>query len=104
MVVLVKKTLPDLLPLFLPRDFQKGNIQTPDQLIAGKVAGVSITSNGGAPGAGSTIRIRGGASLNASNDPLIVIDGVPVDNNGISGAANPLSLINPLTTLSLSIF
>lgn len=76
-------------------DFQEGNITTPEQLIAGKVAGVQITPSGGAPGAGSQIRIRGGASLNASNDPLIVIDGVPVDNNGISGTANPLSLINP---------
>ncbi len=54
-----------------------------------------ITSNGGAPGSGSTIRIRGGASLNASNDPLIVIDGVPVDNGGISGTANALAMINP---------
>jgi iron complex outermembrane receptor protein len=77
------------------KDFQKGNITTPEQLIAGKVAGVQITSNGGAPGSGSTIRIRGGASLNASNNPLIVIDGVPIDNNGISGAANALALINP---------
>jgi iron complex outermembrane receptor protein len=63
-------------------------------MIAGKVAGVSIVSNGGRPGAGSTIRIRGGSSLNASNDPLIVVDGVPLDNNGINGAANPLSFIN----------
>ncbi len=77
------------------KDFQKGAIVTPEQLIAGKVAGVQITSNGGAPGAGSTIRIRGGASLNASNDPLIVIDGVPIANGGISGSANALSLINP---------
>lgn len=77
------------------KDFVKGAIQTPEQLIAGKVAGVQITPNSGAPGSGSRIRIRGGASLNASNDPLIVIDGVPVDNGGISGAANPLNLINP---------
>ena len=77
------------------KDFQKGAITTPEQLIAGKVAGVSITNNGGAPGAGSTIRIRGGSSLNASNDPLIVLDGVPLDNGGISGASNPLALINP---------
>ncbi len=56
-------------------------------LIQGKVAGVQITTGGGAPGEVSTIRIRGGSSLNASNDPLIVIDGVPVDNQGISGAA-----------------
>jgi TonB-dependent starch-binding outer membrane protein SusC len=77
------------------KDFQKGNITTPEQLIAGKVAGVSVTSNGGSPGAGSTIRIRGGASLNASNDPLIVIDGVPISTTNIYGASNPLSLINP---------
>jgi iron complex outermembrane receptor protein len=76
-------------------DFQQGAITTPEQLISGKIAGVAITSNSGAPGAGSTIRIRGGASLNASNDPLIVIDGVPVSNSSISGAANPLNLINP---------
>lgn len=77
------------------KDFNKGAITTPEQLIAGKVAGVQITSNGGAPGAGSTIRIRGGASLNASNDPLIVIDGVPIANGGIAGSANALALINP---------
>ncbi len=75
-------------------DFQKGAIQSPEQLIAGKVAGVQISSNGGAPGAGSRIRIRGGASLNASNDPLIVIDGVPVDG-GVAGSVNALNLINP---------
>jgi iron complex outermembrane receptor protein len=77
------------------KDFVKGALQTPEQLIAGKVAGVQISSNGGAPGAGSRIRIRGGASLNASNDPLIVIDGVPVDNGGVAGSTNPLNLINP---------
>ncbi|MEO1449858.1 MAG: SusC/RagA family TonB-linked outer membrane protein, partial [Bacteroidota bacterium] len=75
--------------------FIEGNVATPEQLINGKVAGVQITPNGGAPGSGSRIRIRGGASINASNDPLIVIDGVPVDNGTINGAANPLSLINP---------
>ena len=77
------------------KDFQKGVITTPDALIAGKVAGVQITSGGGSPGQGSTIRIRGASSLSASNDPLIVIDGIPVDNGGIAGSPNPLSLINP---------
>ncbi|RVU01358.1 TonB-dependent receptor [Mucilaginibacter limnophilus] len=77
------------------RDFQKAVVSSPEQLIAGKVAGVSVISNGGQPGAGSQIRIRGGASLSATNNPLIVIDGVPLSDNGISGAANPLSLINP---------
>ncbi|MBA9077825.1 SusC/RagA family TonB-linked outer membrane protein [Rufibacter quisquiliarum] len=85
------------------KDFQKGNVTTPEQLITGKVAGVQITSNGGQPGAGSTIRIRGGASLNASNDPLFVIDGVPLTGYGISGATNPLSLINPNDIESMTI-
>jgi TonB-linked SusC/RagA family outer membrane protein len=90
-----KKDLTGAVSVISSKDFVKGQITSPEQLIAGKVAGVQITSNGGAPGAGSTIRIRGGASLNASNDPLIVIDGVPLDNGGVSGSANPLSLINP---------
>ena len=76
-------------------DFVKGNIATADQLIQGKLAGVQIISNGGAPGAGSQIRIRGGSSLSASNDPLIVLDGVPLDNAEIKGSSNILSSINP---------
>lgn len=90
-----KKDLTGAISTISSKDFVKGPITTPEQLIAGKVAGVQINSNSGQPGAGSRIRIRGGTSLNASNDPLIVIDGVPVDNNGIAGAPNPLSLINP---------
>lgn len=76
-------------------DFVKGQNTTPEQLIQGKVAGVQITSNGGDPGSGSRIRIRGGASLNASNDPLIVIDGVPIENTTVAGSGNPLNFINP---------
>ncbi|MGV3527771.1 MAG: SusC/RagA family TonB-linked outer membrane protein [Flavisolibacter sp.] len=90
-----KKDLTGSVTAVTARDFNKGAITTPEQLISGKVAGVQIVSNGGAPGAGSTIRIRGGASLNASNDPLIVIDGVPISNDGIAGTANALALINP---------
>ena len=77
------------------KDFQKGSITTPEQMLPGKVAGVSITSNSGQPGAGSTIRIRGGSSLSASNDPLYVIDGVPLEGGTVSGASNPMSFINP---------
>ncbi|ULB35951.1 TonB-dependent receptor [Proteiniphilum propionicum] len=77
------------------KDFQKGMITDPASLISGKVAGVQITSNGGRAGGGATIRIRGGASLNASNDPLIVIDGMPVETGVISGSSNALSMINP---------
>jgi iron complex outermembrane receptor protein len=90
-----KKDLTGSIVSVSSKDFLAGNITTPDQLITGKVAGVQITPNGGSPGSGSTIRIRGGSSLNASNDPLFVIDGVPVDNGGIGGSPNPLSLINP---------
>lgn len=90
-----KKDLTGSITSITAKDFDKGAITTPEQLISGKVSGVQITSNGGAPGSGSVIRIRGGASLNASNDPLIVIDGVPVDNSGIAGVADALSLINP---------
>lgn len=77
------------------KDFNEGSINSADQLIQGKASGVQIATNSGAPGAGATIRIRGGSSLTALNDPLIVIDGVPVDNQGISGASNALALINP---------
>lgn len=78
------------------KDFNAGLISSPEQLINGKVSGVQIMSNSGSPTAGSTIRVRGGASLNASNDPLIVLDGVPLEMGGISGnTGNFLSLINP---------
>ncbi len=76
-------------------DFNKGSITSPEELVMGKIAGVQITTGGGAPGSGSTIRIRGGSSLSASNDPLFVIDGVPVDSDDISGMRNPLNTINP---------
>ncbi len=76
-------------------DINKGAIASPEQLLVGKVAGVQVTTGGGAPGTGSTIRIRGGASLNANNDPLIVIDGVPIDKNNLAGSRNPLNLVNP---------
>ena len=76
-------------------DFNRGAITSPQELVIGKIAGVQITNAGGAPGAGVTIRIRGGSSLSASNDPLIVIDGVPVDNEGVAGMRNPLNTIQP---------
>ncbi len=77
------------------RDFNKGAITSPQELLVGKTAGVVITTAGGAPGSGATIRVRGGSSLRASNDPLIIIDGVPIDNNYISGSSNILSFVNP---------
>ena len=78
-----------------PDSKNKGLVVNPQDMLAGKVAGVNITSNDGTPGGGAQIRVRGGSSLNASNDPLIVIDGVAMDNNGVKGLANPLSMVNP---------
>ena len=75
--------------------FNQGAVVAPEQLIAGKSAGVQITPGGGAPGQGGTIRIRGGSSLSASNDPLIVVDGVPLDQRGVAGSRNALNSINP---------
>lgn len=77
------------------KDFNAGAISSPQDLLVGKASGVQITNAGGAPGAGATIRIRGGSSMSASNDPLIVIDGVPMDNGVVSGMQNPLNSINP---------
>ncbi|MEX2234042.1 MAG: TonB-dependent receptor [Cyclobacteriaceae bacterium] len=77
------------------RDFNKGVLTSPQDLIIGKFAGVSVTSNSGAPGSGATIRIRGGSSLTASNDPLIVIDGYPIGNTSAGGIANSLAALNP---------
>lgn len=86
------------------KDFNKGVISSPEELINGKIAGVQITNNGGSPNAGTTIRVRGGASLNASNDPLIVLDGVPMEvGGGVEGSGNFLSLINPNDIESMTI-
>lgn len=84
-------------------DFNEGAITSPEELFRGKTAGVSVTSNDGAPGSGATIRIRGGSSLSASNDPLYVIDGVPLDGSGVSGMRSPLNTINPNDIESISI-
>ena len=78
-----------------PDDFNKGLRTTAQDALVGKVPGVNVVASSGAPGAGATIRIRSGASLSASNDPLIVVDGVPVDNSTIEGGGNVIGGINP---------
>ncbi len=78
-----------------PDEMNKGLVTNAQDMLSGKIAGVNIATSGGSPGEGAAIRIRGGSSLNASNDPLIVIDGLAMDNNGIQGVSNPLSLVNP---------
>ena len=84
-------------------DFNSGKIVSSDELLAGKVAGLVITNNGGNPDSAPNIRIRGGASLNASNNPLIVIDGVPLDIVSPAGVSNPFTLINPNDIASFSV-
>ena len=85
-----------------PDEMNKGLVANAQDMLAGKIAGVSVTNAGGTPGGGATIRIRGGSSLNASNDPLIVIDGLAMDNNGVKGLSNPLSMVNPADIESMS--
>ncbi len=80
---------------FKPDEMSKGITTNPQDMIMGKIAGVSVISNDGTPGGGASIRIRGGSSLTASNEPLIVIDGLAIDNYGVKGLANPLSMVNP---------
>ncbi|MBS9464242.1 SusC/RagA family TonB-linked outer membrane protein [Flagellimonas sp. 389] len=90
------------------KELNQGFIASPQDLLIGKAAGVNITTNGGAPGSGSQIRIRGGSSLDASNDPLIIIDGVPLDSPGLdeqrnSGSRNVFDFVNPNDISSFSI-
>jgi TonB-linked SusC/RagA family outer membrane protein len=85
------------------KDFNRGTITSPQELLVGKAAGVITSTLGGAAGAGTQIRIRGGSSVSANNDPLIVIDNMPLESSGISGMANPLSTINPNDIESITI-
>ena len=90
-----KEDLTGSVAVISSKDFNKGAVVSTDQLIRGKVAGVTITDNGGSPDSAPNIRIRGGASLNADNNPLIVIDGIPLGSQNPAGVNNPLSLVNP---------
>jgi iron complex outermembrane receptor protein len=99
-----KKDLTGSVAVVTDKDFNNGLVSSPEQLISGKVAGLQIMSNSGSPTSGSSIRIRGGASLSASNDPLIVLDGIPLEIGGISGNDNNfLSLINPNDIESMTV-
>ncbi len=84
-------------------EVNRGALTSPQELLRGKVPGVNIVSGDGAPGAGAEIRIRGGASLSASNNPLIVIDGVPVANDAGPGMANGLAMVNPNDIASFTV-
>lgn len=98
-----KKDATGSVALITSKDFNKGAIVSVDQLLAGKAAGVRITNSGGNPDSAPNIRIRGGASLSASNNPLIIIDGVPISDLNPAGVSNPFTLINPNDIESFSI-
>jgi iron complex outermembrane receptor protein len=90
-----KKDATGSVSVLAAKDFNKGANVTADNLLSGRVAGLTINSGGGAPGSGAQIRIRGGSSLSASNDPLIVIDGLPISNDSNVGATSVLASLNP---------
>ena len=90
-----KEDLTGTADLVTAEDFNQGPVLSAQQLISGKVAGVSVTSGSGAPGEGQDILIRGNGSLSLTSNPLVVVDGIPLDNGGVGGSRNPLNLINP---------
>ncbi|MFV8336355.1 SusC/RagA family TonB-linked outer membrane protein [Flavobacterium sp. RSP29] len=98
-----KKDATGAVTVLTAEDFNKGPVTSADQMIQGKVAGLQIINGGGSPGEGATIRIRSGSSLSANNDPLYVIDGVPVAAGGITGGRNPLTTINQNNIESISV-
>ena len=98
-----KKDLTGTVDLVTEKDFAKGSVVSPQQLIRGKVAGVSIVSNSGAPGDDSNVLIRGIGSLNLNSNPLYVVDGVPLDSGGVGGSRNGLNVINPNDIEAISI-
>lgn len=98
-----KKDLTGTLDVVGSEDFTKGSVVSAQQLIQGKVAGVSIVTNSGAPGDGANVLIRGIGSLNLNNNPLFVVDGIPLDSNGVGGSRNALNVINPNDIASMTV-
>lgn len=99
----LKKDLTGAVNLVTDESFNKGTVFSAQQLIQGKVAGVSIVNNGGAPGEGANVLIRGIGSLNLNSNPLYVVNGIPLDAGGVGGSRNPLNVINPNDIESISI-
>ena len=98
-----KKDLTGAVDLVTEKNFAKGSVVSPQQMIRGKVAGVSIVSNSGAPGDDSNVLIRGIGSLNLNSNPLYVVDGIPLDSGGVGGSRSPLNAINPADIEAISI-
>ena len=98
-----KKDLTGSVNLVTDKDFNKAPAVNADQLIQGKIAGVQMTSASGAPGEGQTIRIRGNGSLSLTSNPLIVIDGVPMNDGGVGGSRSIFNSINPEDIESMTV-
>ncbi|OIQ23203.1 TonB-dependent receptor [Lacinutrix sp. MedPE-SW] len=98
-----KEDLTGSVDLISEKDFNDGPIVSAQQLISGKIAGVNVSSGGGAPGEGQNITIRGIGSLSLNSSPLYVIDGLPIDNGGVGGSRNPLNLLNPNDIESITV-
>jgi len=98
-----KSDLTGSVTAYKPDTKNKGVVVNAQDMMQGKIAGVNVTSSGGSPGGGAQIRIRGGSSLSGSNDPLIVIDGMAMDNNGVKGLSNLLSMVNPADIESFNV-
>ena len=99
----LKKDLTGAVNLVTDESFNQGTVFSPQQLIQGKVAGVSIVNNGGAPGDGANVLIRGIGSINLNSNPLYIVNGIPLDSGGVGGSRNPLNIINPNDIESISI-
>jgi TonB-linked SusC/RagA family outer membrane protein len=99
----LKKDLTGTLDVVNSENFTKGSVVSAQQLIQGKVAGVSIVTNSGAPGDGANVLIRGIGSLNLNNNPLFVVDGIPLDSGGVGGSRNALNVINPNDIASMTV-
>jgi len=97
-----KKDLTGVVAKIPEKEFNQGSLTSPDKLLNGKVAGLQI-SNNGEPGGDTRIRLRGGTSLDASSDPLIVVDGVPIDNKGTASTRNILNFINATDVESMTV-
>ena len=98
-----KKDLTGAVDLVTAKDFSDGNVISTQQLLQGKVAGVTITTNNGSPGEGANVNIRGIGSLNLNSNPLYVVDGIPLDGGGVGGSRNPLNAINPNDIEAISV-
>jgi iron complex outermembrane receptor protein len=98
-----KKDLTGAISSVSEKDFNKGTYTSPDQLIQGRISGVQVTSNDGAPGAAITVKIRGNSAISGTGQPLYVVDGVPLDGRTLQTDNNPLNFLNPIDIASIEV-